>query len=369
MLGMIRQDWLDKVGLPLPKTLDEFYNALLAFQEKDVNGNGLKDEVALIPDGTSGLVSQFWGLGIPQWFGLGASIVSAIDGKAVSPWYQSGVKDYFTYMNKLYKAGLLQITKESGETAANRIGYITSYSAEYWEEPNIITPAGAAKAYFNPIVIDTVPGIPARVYHTEYGYSVFWSSSMHAIPAGSKNIEKTVKLIDHIVGDDESVITRYGIKGYDYNENPDGTRTNFFGTIGVDRYTRNTQVWYGFGALFPALATYGTDTSNELVTLQGQMKDYGIPADFRKEYYDNWFSQKWPFVVGSEAVLAFPITTEVGRIAAIAPDLTTYSDELSTSLILGEKSLANWDSYIADLKRLGLDELINIFQARLDRAK
>jgi hypothetical protein len=34
---------------------------------------------------------------------------------------------------------------------------------------------------------------------------------------------------------------------------------------------------------------------------------------------------------------------------------------------MGEKSLDNWNTYLADLKRLGLDELISIYQARLDR--
>ncbi|MDR2617783.1 MAG: hypothetical protein LBC62_02825 [Treponema sp.] len=73
--------------------------------------------------------------------------------------------------------------------------------------------------------------------------------------------------------------------------------------------------------------------------------------------------------MGSESVLTFPTAKEVERIAAISPDLNTYSNELISALILGEKSLANWDSYISDLKRLGLDELIGIFQARMDRAK
>jgi hypothetical protein len=38
-----------------------------------------------------------------------------------------------------------------------------------------------------------------------------------------------------------------------------------------------------------------------------------------------------------------------------------------TSLILGEKSFNNWNTYMADLKRLGLDELISITQARVNR--
>ena len=48
--------------------------------------------------------------------------------------------------------------------------------------------------------------------------------------------------------------------------------------------------------------------------------------------------------------------------------MRTYSAELLTKLIMGEKSLEDWDSYIADLKELGLDDLIAINQARYDRA-
>ena len=44
----IRQDWLEKLNLPMPQTLDEFYNALVAFRENDMNENGLKDERMVI---------------------------------------------------------------------------------------------------------------------------------------------------------------------------------------------------------------------------------------------------------------------------------------------------------------------------------
>jgi putative aldouronate transport system substrate-binding protein len=40
----MRKDWLDKLGLPVPKTTDEFYETLLAFKEKDP-GNVGKDRV------------------------------------------------------------------------------------------------------------------------------------------------------------------------------------------------------------------------------------------------------------------------------------------------------------------------------------
>jgi ABC-type glycerol-3-phosphate transport system substrate-binding protein len=41
---MIRQDWLDKLDIALPTTADEYFEACLAMNENDVNGNGQKDE-------------------------------------------------------------------------------------------------------------------------------------------------------------------------------------------------------------------------------------------------------------------------------------------------------------------------------------
>lgn len=44
----IYKPWLEKLNLSEPKTLDEFYNVLKAFKEKDPNGNGLADEIPFI---------------------------------------------------------------------------------------------------------------------------------------------------------------------------------------------------------------------------------------------------------------------------------------------------------------------------------
>ena len=41
----IRTDWLDKLGLEVPQTVEEYEAALRAFKTQDPNGNGLADEV------------------------------------------------------------------------------------------------------------------------------------------------------------------------------------------------------------------------------------------------------------------------------------------------------------------------------------
>ncbi|NUP02154.1 MAG: extracellular solute-binding protein [Nonomuraea sp.] len=45
---VLRKDWLDKVGMKLPETVDDLYAVAKAFTEKDPDGNGKKDTYGLI---------------------------------------------------------------------------------------------------------------------------------------------------------------------------------------------------------------------------------------------------------------------------------------------------------------------------------
>src|SRR5690606_264858 len=47
----MRKDWLDKFGLPIPTTLDEFAHALKTIVNGDPDGNGIKDTEGLIGHG------------------------------------------------------------------------------------------------------------------------------------------------------------------------------------------------------------------------------------------------------------------------------------------------------------------------------
>ena len=49
------------------------------------------------------------------------------------------------------------------------------------------------------------------------------------------------------------------------------------------------------------------------------------------------------------------------RIDELMPDLSTYMGELNDNLITGNWSLDNWDEYMAELKKLGLDEVLAIY--------
>ncbi|MDP4098174.1 ABC transporter substrate-binding protein [Paenibacillus sp. P96] len=108
--GMIRQDWLDKVGLPMPKTQDEYVKMLEAFRDQDPNGNGQQDELP-----TGGREQARWmdhlfamyGVamfeGYPEW--------DIYDGELTYSAVTPNMKAALEFVSKLYKEGL--IDKES----------------------------------------------------------------------------------------------------------------------------------------------------------------------------------------------------------------------------------------------------------------
>lgn len=65
---MIRQDWLDALSLGMPQTAQEYYEACLAMNQNDTNGNGQNDERIIMGLGTEiSIRASASGLGCPIW--------------------------------------------------------------------------------------------------------------------------------------------------------------------------------------------------------------------------------------------------------------------------------------------------------------
>ncbi len=104
----INTDWLEAVGMEMPTTTEEFEKVLIAFRDKDPNGNGQKDEIPL-----TGFI-QSWN-GDPWGFLMNSFIYNTgtgsdytyMDGDKVAfaptqPEWKEGLK----YMRSLYEQGL-----------------------------------------------------------------------------------------------------------------------------------------------------------------------------------------------------------------------------------------------------------------------
>ncbi|WP_019532975.1 extracellular solute-binding protein [Paenibacillus ginsengihumi] len=101
-----RKDWLDNVGLQPPKTIDEFYNMLKAFKEKDPDQNGKDD--------TYGMVVTKWTGGwggpfdiIQTWFGAPNKWGEDENGKLQPAFMTKEYKDTLVFFKKLYDEKLI----------------------------------------------------------------------------------------------------------------------------------------------------------------------------------------------------------------------------------------------------------------------
>ena len=106
-IPIYRKDWLDKVGLKVPTTIDEFYNVCKAFTFNDPDGDGKKDTYAMDGYTNSGFMDLnrydniFGAYGVlpRQWLD--------VNGKLVLGSVQPGALEALKFMNKMYKEGLI----------------------------------------------------------------------------------------------------------------------------------------------------------------------------------------------------------------------------------------------------------------------
>jgi putative aldouronate transport system substrate-binding protein len=98
-----RKDWLDRLGLAKPRTIDDLYKVLRAFALNDPDGNGKHDTYGLI-DRNDLVYGAFKNLssyfGTPNNWGV-------IDGKLVPAFTTQEYMDTMNFMRKLYDEGLM----------------------------------------------------------------------------------------------------------------------------------------------------------------------------------------------------------------------------------------------------------------------
>lgn len=105
--AIIRQDWLDNLGLEAPETFEELYEVAKAFTENDPDGNGQNDTV--------GIVTAYQGTGNRGWNGV-QTLATAFgapngweykDGTMVPDFSTPEYMKALTYIKKLYDDGYL----------------------------------------------------------------------------------------------------------------------------------------------------------------------------------------------------------------------------------------------------------------------
>jgi putative aldouronate transport system substrate-binding protein len=136
----INQSWLTKLGLPVPKTIEELTNTLRRFRDSDPNGNGIRDEFPAsfyeLKHYINGILPLFASFGVPiQQDASGTGIYCYIDegNKIAFPGSAPGFRPAVEWLHTLYAEKLMDpesIKQDYGVwmTKVNdgKVGYFTA---------------------------------------------------------------------------------------------------------------------------------------------------------------------------------------------------------------------------------------------------
>ncbi|MEK3913637.1 extracellular solute-binding protein [Paenibacillus sp. FSL H7-0331] len=204
----IRQDWLDKLGLKTPTTMDELMTVMRAFKDKDPDGNGKND--------TLGAAFNFNYNGIVQaMFAAHSGLWYLENDKMVKGNFTDRYTDVLSLLKTMFDEGL--VDKE----------YITDKN--YQKERQLLV-TGKAGVYFSSWNIaaeyrelkQNVPDaklVPLEPVSTKYGkFGLFQEPPANKLIVFNKNMkdpEAAVKLLDWMI-DKNWFDVRFGQEGVHY---------------------------------------------------------------------------------------------------------------------------------------------------------
>ena len=212
----IRTDWLAKVGLAMPATLDEFTEVLRAFKTKDPDGNGANDTTGL--GGIKNISQTFspiwaaYGANPGQWVWLEDNTIGY--GPA-----QPALKDAVAYLQSLYAEGLIlesfAVTEDGDKkafAATNKFGVV---SAQLWHtDPSVSDLRSDPGQQWSCIpYLEKTPGSGGG-YLTSGNPIV---RQFTCIPVDSKDPELAMLYLNWLAEMDNYVVIRAGYEGEHYD--------------------------------------------------------------------------------------------------------------------------------------------------------
>lgn len=343
----INQKWLDKVGMKMPVTLDEFYNVLIAFRDKDPNGNGKKDEIPLSAPNYNYITYMLYGA-----FGLGNRGVHDtyvdFDEKAGKPRLIAATdayKEYLRYCNKLYNEGLLDkdifTIKEAQYVAKQAEGRVGAFCYT-----NLATiPDDVGNQFVGITQALKGPHGDQSWYPVR---SDLHSTGAFVITAACKHPEAAMRWVDYFYSDEGNLMYNYGIEGESYVKTEDG-KYQF-----VDSVYEATKNGLSFdSAVAPYVAVGG---KNPIITKEPYF--YGREMDPIPNQAANnmvpYFPKKiWPPLIFTPE--------ETYDLSIVSTEIKMYVDKMAASFITGREKFTSWDNYIKRLKTMKMDDMLEIY--------
>ncbi|WP_426320524.1 ABC transporter substrate-binding protein [Microbacterium sp. E-13] len=347
----INKSWLDALGLPIPTTVEEYHDALVAFKTQDPNGNGKADEVPL------SFINNWWCADIGDLFAAlggiadnadhrivrdGEVIYSAADDryrdaiKTLHEWYEEGLIDAesFTQDDKAYLA--------KGKTDAPVLG-----SYVWWETEEVVGTDRADDYVLLPVLEGVAGRLVGHSNLTDYGRSAF------AITSANKYPSATMRWVDALYEPQMSAQVSYGPIGETLVENSDGVLEQAPLPDGVNAGELRQEVALGAGA-------------PHVITRDG-FKTVVLPEPRALKRAEDLEENYLPYVEPQFYPSVFFDVDELERIGRIEPDIKALVEQKRAEWIVSGGVEDEWSAYVEQLENMGLEDLMEVYQDGYDR--
>lgn len=373
----INTGWLDKLGLSVPTTTDEFYNVLKAFKEQDPNGNGKADEIPMLGCNKNNAY-EF----APYTFLMNSFVY--FDQQANSAFLEldngtvnfvatsDAYKDGLLYIKNLISEGLLDPTsltqtedeyKQIGTNPDAQmvgvgasslwwkfLGYDKDTADQRANSYDALSPLkGPNGAQYSPITATAV-GTSTLVLTNKCQYP-----------------EAALKWMDGLYSQEVTMRSQFGIEGKNWEFAPEGS-------LGIDQ---KPAVWHKIADFVdgpdPSTArnTFPGNRTSELRL--GEMTDYSDPnAIWTQEprLYSITNIHYYPFETPEKQIpqSIYYTADESNEYSRLKEQINTYARESLVAFITGNRDLEKeWDSYVKEFEKLELPKYLEYVQKAYDR--
>jgi putative aldouronate transport system substrate-binding protein len=329
----VRKDWLDKVGLPVPKTIDDVEAVMRAFTTKDPDGNGKADTFGFTFIGNGfGSVSPLFGA-FGAAFGTPTGIDQFIekDGQLAQVVIQPEMKEALSWFNRMFQEKLLdpEFALNKADSWRNKIaqGKVGLVVGQYHTTRTAFADNVKNDPQANWIAIAPPTGkngVSGAVFQSPFNGVV---TSVHV---NSKNADAAVKLIDYLATDEGYKLVKFGIEG-DVWKLVNGKYELDPAKSSRDNYRQRLSL---------------IETSNRDLIF-GRLDALGMEFKL-SEYYNLAMKYAVP-----SKFTGVPTPAMVKN----NPNLEKLTNEAFVKIIMGAVPVADFDKFAADFKKTGGDDI------------
>lgn len=231
-LAVVRKDWLDELNLPIPETVQDYYNVLKAFADSDFDHNGKKDTYGITVTGDTSRLDDIFNAA----FSMPTTWIKDENGEYIYSKVSSYEKEKLAFYHRLLKENILDpeyVTTKwdtmEDKLYTGKVGMVIGSAGKVVEIYNTkLRNAGVETDLIplNPPKGEEGMGFaPIDVSREEMGF---------AISADSPNKDIAFQVLEFMASDEGQFLDRLGFEGRDYEVDINGNITR----------TEKAEDWY-----------------------------------------------------------------------------------------------------------------------------